>query len=123
MLVHQSVWRGLVQLVLIGPRNTELVPQPTHCTARLATLFSVGGLLIPAARPRALAACPAAVSPTEAAASSPFAAFGHRAAGRACNTTKAVTGCRVACVGPTTPKRARRLADASVDPTDARKLS
>jgi hypothetical protein len=28
--------------------------------------------------------------------------------------------CGVARFGPTTPKRARRLADASVDPTDAR---
>jgi hypothetical protein len=29
----------------------------------------------------------------------------------------------LALAGPTTPTRARRLADASVDPTDARKLS
>jgi hypothetical protein len=90
MLVYQSVWCGLVQPVLIGPRDTGRVRQPTHCTARLATLFSVGGLLIPGARPHALAARPAAVSPTEAAASSPFAAFGHRADGRTCNTKTAV---------------------------------
>jgi hypothetical protein len=30
---------------------------------------------------------------------------------------------KLARVGPTTPKRASRLADASVDPTEARKLA
>jgi hypothetical protein len=33
------------------------------------------------------------------------------------------TDCRVARLGPTTPTRARRLADASVDPTEARKAT
>src|SRR5262249_17306472 len=33
------------------------------------------------------------------------------------------TDCRVARVGPTTPTRARRLYDASVDPTEARKAT
>src|SRR6516165_4157326 len=33
------------------------------------------------------------------------------------------TASRVARFGPTTPTRARRLADASVDPTEARKVS
>jgi phenylpyruvate tautomerase PptA (4-oxalocrotonate tautomerase family) len=67
-----------------------------------ASLFSVGGLLIPAARPQAVAARPATASPTAAVASSPFTAFGHQAHGQPRITSTA------AGAVPTALRRIRR---------------